>query len=233
MTHVSAFQEEGEGEEEAYEYDSPASAANIFSNYRPITPPDITEQAISFRLKGENDDDLISNEPSSPPRALKQDLVLKQFTDIMLADMRQIQDPLLLMKLRRDVTDLVFKAVEEDAKRSQIENRKELYCQQMLPRMQMSSEPCSSGGSGPSTYMKNSRKQRRANRSQRLPTGGGGGGGGGAGAGGAGAAGEEWRESMCELNSSVAQVKTETESLEEMDIPGFFPAINLEGNHEG
>ena len=95
--------------------------------------------------------------------------------------------------------------------------------QQMLPRMQMSSEPCSSGGSGPSTYMKNSRKQRRANRSQKLPTGGGGGGRGGAGAGGAGAAGEEWRESMCELNSSVAQVKTETESLEEMDIPGFFP----------
>lgn len=56
-------------------------------------------------------------------------MVLKQFTDIMLADMQLIQDPLLLMKLRRDVTDLVFKAVEEDAKRSPTGNRKELFCQ--------------------------------------------------------------------------------------------------------
>ena len=79
-------------------------------------------------MKGENDEDLLSND-LPPPHALRHDMVLQQFTDIMLADMQQIQDPLLLMKLRRDVTDLVFKAVEEDAKRSQIGNRKELYCQ--------------------------------------------------------------------------------------------------------
>ncbi|CAL8326758.1 unnamed protein product [Lota lota] len=216
--------EEGEEEEEgAHEYDSAASASNIFSHYRPLTPPEITEQAISFRLKGESDEDILSND-LPPPRALKHDMVLQQFTDIMLADMQQIQDPLLLMKLRRDITDLVFKAVEEDAKRSQIGNRKELYCQQMLPRFQMSSEPCSSGA-GPSSYMKNSRKQRRASKSQRMPAAGGGG------------TGDEWRASMCELNSATTlqthQVKTETEPLEEMELPVYFSPINLEGNNEG
>jgi len=126
-----AFQEEREEEEEeeAYEYDSAASVPNIFPQYHPLTPPDMAEQAVSFRLKGENDEDLLSNKNTPPHRALLHDVVLKQFTDIMLADMQQIQDPLLLMKLRRDVTDLVFKAVEEDARRSQTGNRKEHYCQ--------------------------------------------------------------------------------------------------------
>ncbi|CAL8383783.1 unnamed protein product [Arctogadus glacialis] len=215
--------EEGEEEEEgAPEYDSAASTSNLFSHYHPLTPPEITEQAISFRLKGENDEDLLSND-LPPPHALRHDMVLQQFTDIMLADMQQIQDPLLLMKLRRDVTDLVFKAVEEDAKRSQIGNRKELYCQ-MLPRFQMSSEPCSSGA-GPSSYIKNSRKQRRASKSRRIPTGGGGG------------TGDEWRASMCELNSAATlqthPVKTETEPLEEMELPVYFSPINLEGTNEG
>lgn len=43
--------------------------------------------------------------------------VLNQFAEVMLADMRHIRDPLVLMKLRRDITDLVFKAVEEDERR--------------------------------------------------------------------------------------------------------------------
>ncbi|KAI3356575.1 hypothetical protein L3Q82_017776, partial [Scortum barcoo] len=43
--------------------------------------------------------------------------VLNQFAEVMLADMRQIKDPIVLMRLRRDVTDLVFKAVEEDMQR--------------------------------------------------------------------------------------------------------------------
>ncbi|KAJ3591887.1 hypothetical protein NHX12_007018 [Muraenolepis orangiensis] len=219
--------EEGEEEDErTYEYDPACSTPNIFSHYRSITPPDLTEQAsLAFRLKGESDEDLLSND--LPPRALRHDVVLKQFTDIMLADMQQIEDPLLLIKLRRDITDLVFKAVEEDAKRSHIGSRKELYCP-MLPHFQMSSEPCSSGG-GPSSYLKTSRKQRRANRSQRMLTGGGGGRGGRGG----GRAGEEWSD----LNSSVTlpthQVKAETESLEEMEIPALFPPINLEGNNKG
>ncbi|KAG7258214.1 hypothetical protein CRUP_014290 [Coryphaenoides rupestris] len=215
LTLRSLEEREEEEEEEAYEYDSAASVPNIFPQYRPLTPPDMAEQAVSFRLKGENDEDLLSNENPPPHRALRHDVVLKQFTDIMLADMQQIQDPLLLMKLRRDVTDLVFKA-------------------QMPSRFQMSSEPCSSTGAL-STYLKTSRKQKRANRNQRMPTVGGGGGGGGGG--GAGAVGEEWRESMSELNSSSSlqthQVKAETESLDEMEIPVYFPPINLEGNNKG
>ncbi|KAL3970214.1 glycine hydroxymethyltransferase [Sarotherodon galilaeus] len=43
--------------------------------------------------------------------------VLNQFAEVMLADMRQVEDPVLLMRLRRDITDLVFKAVEEDVRR--------------------------------------------------------------------------------------------------------------------
>lgn len=43
--------------------------------------------------------------------------ILKQFAEVMLADMRQIHDVMLLMRLRRDITDLVFKAVEEDVRR--------------------------------------------------------------------------------------------------------------------
>lgn len=50
--------------------------------------------------------------------------ILNQFTEVMLADMRQIKDPMLLMRLRRDITDLVFKAVEEDVQRR---------CVQVLP----------------------------------------------------------------------------------------------------
>lgn len=43
--------------------------------------------------------------------------VLNQFAEVMLADMRHIRDPVVLMRLRRDITDLVFKAVEEDEQR--------------------------------------------------------------------------------------------------------------------
>ncbi|XP_042351090.1 uncharacterized protein LOC121949464 [Plectropomus leopardus] len=43
--------------------------------------------------------------------------ILNQFVEVMLADMRQIKDPMVLMRLRRDITDLVFKAVEEDIER--------------------------------------------------------------------------------------------------------------------
>lgn len=43
--------------------------------------------------------------------------ILNQFAEVMLADMRQIRNAVLLMRLRRDITDLVFKAVEEDVRR--------------------------------------------------------------------------------------------------------------------
>lgn len=46
--------------------------------------------------------------------------ILHQFVQVMLSDMQQIKDPLVLMKLRRDITDLVFKAAEEDAGRRRL-----------------------------------------------------------------------------------------------------------------
>ncbi|XP_068428565.1 uncharacterized protein wu:fb74b10 [Clinocottus analis] len=54
--------------------------------------------------------------PADQPQASDHG-ILNQFSEVMLADMRQIKDPMVLMRLRRDVTDLVFKAVEEDAQR--------------------------------------------------------------------------------------------------------------------
>lgn len=53
--------------------------------------------------------------PSPPTRD-----VLSHFAEVMLADMRQIRDPMVLMRLRRDITDLVFKAAEEDARRRRV-----------------------------------------------------------------------------------------------------------------
>lgn len=46
--------------------------------------------------------------------------ILNQFAEVMLADMRQVKDPMVLMRLRRDITDLVFKAVEEDVRRRSV-----------------------------------------------------------------------------------------------------------------
>ncbi|XP_023119680.1 uncharacterized protein LOC111564380 isoform X1 [Amphiprion ocellaris] len=46
--------------------------------------------------------------------------ILNQFMEVMMSDMRQIKDPMVLMRLRRDITDLVFKAVEEDTRRRYI-----------------------------------------------------------------------------------------------------------------
>lgn len=43
--------------------------------------------------------------------------ILNQFMEVMLSDIRQIKDPMVLMRLRRDITDLVFRAVEEDVQR--------------------------------------------------------------------------------------------------------------------
>ncbi|XP_035531930.1 uncharacterized protein LOC118338733 [Morone saxatilis] len=58
-------------------------------------------------------------DPDRPANASKHD-ILSQFAEVMLADMRQIEDPVVLMRLRRDITDLVFKAVEEDLQRRRV-----------------------------------------------------------------------------------------------------------------
>lgn len=57
-----------------------------------------------------------TDQPDHTPNASKRD-ILNQFAEVMLADMRHIKDPVVLMRLRRDITDLVFKAVEEDEQR--------------------------------------------------------------------------------------------------------------------
>ncbi|XP_070694435.1 uncharacterized protein [Pempheris klunzingeri] len=58
-----------------------------------------------------------SEEGSTDAQSAPRHDILHQFTEVMLADMRQIKDPMVLMRLRRDITDLVFKAVEEDGQR--------------------------------------------------------------------------------------------------------------------
>ncbi|XP_029936170.1 uncharacterized protein LOC115379585 [Myripristis murdjan] len=56
----------------------------------------------------------------SPPDKLadgpKED-VLGQFVKVMLSDMHQIKDTMVLMRLRRDITRLVFEAVEHDMRK--------------------------------------------------------------------------------------------------------------------
>lgn len=57
------------------------------------------------------------DEDNQPDKTAPKHDVLNQFAEVMLADMRRVEDPVLLMRLRRDITDLVLKAVEEDMRR--------------------------------------------------------------------------------------------------------------------
>lgn len=91
-----------------------ASPSNNAPLHCPNSQPQVTEVM-----------SLISNEGCSPdqpdhtaaPNTTSKYDILNQFAEVMLADMRQIKDPMVLMRLRRDITDLVFKAVEEDVQR--------------------------------------------------------------------------------------------------------------------
>nr|XP_057938704.1 uncharacterized protein LOC131136151 isoform X2 [Doryrhamphus excisus] len=92
-------------------FTSGASTSNPSScPYTQHNPADAT--SLSFEPHG----DKVSPDVCDPLTAasLSKEHILQQFVNIMLADMQQIKNQMVLMKLRRDITDLVFKAVEED-----------------------------------------------------------------------------------------------------------------------
>ncbi|XP_044221477.1 uncharacterized protein LOC122992020 [Thunnus albacares] len=94
-----------------------ASPSNSAPLHCPNSQPQVTE-VMSLSCDRHNDE----GSPDQPdhtaaPNTTSKYDILSQFAEVMLADMRQIKDPMVLMRLRRDITDLVFKAVEEDVQR--------------------------------------------------------------------------------------------------------------------
>lgn len=90
--------------------DEPQSGASALRC--PNQQPQVTDVMSLSCLHHHND----AGSSNQTANASKHDL-LNQFAEVMLADMRHIKDPMLLMRLRRDITNLVFTAVEEDAQR--------------------------------------------------------------------------------------------------------------------
>ncbi|XP_061782353.1 uncharacterized protein [Nerophis lumbriciformis] len=78
-------------------------------------PIPIDAASLSVDPQGDEGSPDVSNQ--SAAAIVPKEKVLQQFVNIMLADMRQIKNQMVLMKLRRDITDLVFKAMEEDMQR--------------------------------------------------------------------------------------------------------------------
>lgn len=99
------------------------------------------------------------SEEGSPNQPNHRHNTLNQFTEVMLADMRQIKDPMVLMRLRRDITDLVFKAVEEDLQRQCIRVPP-------IPVIEDSTQNCSSP-QGPPSQTNISLRQRFGKRMNR------------------------------------------------------------------
>ncbi|KAM4608824.1 uncharacterized protein ACJ7VT_014733 isoform 2-T2 [Polymixia lowei] len=102
------------GPDPSYEPRSIASTPNSATSCCLPSQPQVTE-VMSLNFNSQKDESL--TDLSAQMAGVPKHDVLNQFTEIMLADMRQIKDPMLLMRLRRDITDLVFKAVEEDEQR--------------------------------------------------------------------------------------------------------------------
>lgn len=101
------------------EQDDSASIPNPDPQPCPIPPPQVSDIR-SLSLPETHRDEAPADQPDRTVKASKHD-VLNQFVEVMLADMRHIKDPMVLMRLRRDITDLVFKAVEEDEQRRGIQ----------------------------------------------------------------------------------------------------------------
>ncbi|XP_037646794.1 uncharacterized protein LOC119500884 isoform X1 [Sebastes umbrosus] len=83
----------------------------------PNPQPQVTE-VMSLSCPRRHNDEGSADQPdqTSAPNTPRHN-ILNQFAEVMLADMHQIKDPMVLMRLRRDITDIVFKAVEEDVQR--------------------------------------------------------------------------------------------------------------------
>ncbi|XP_076603222.1 uncharacterized protein LOC143330478 isoform X2 [Chaetodon auriga] len=97
--------------------DEPQSAST--PNPAPLHCPNPQLQVtdvMSLSCPHHHKDEGSTNQPEQTASTPQLD-VLNHFAEVMLADMRQIKNPVVLMRLRRDITDLVFKAVEEDVQR--------------------------------------------------------------------------------------------------------------------
>ncbi|KAK9538106.1 hypothetical protein VZT92_005662 [Zoarces viviparus] len=95
----------------------PSSGLNSGALHCPNPQPQVTD-VMSLSCPCGRGDEGPADQPdqTAAPHASTHN-ILNQFAEVMLADMRQIKDHMVLMRLRRDITDLVFKAVEEDAQR--------------------------------------------------------------------------------------------------------------------
>ncbi|XP_077436417.1 uncharacterized protein LOC144060602 [Vanacampus margaritifer] len=101
------------GQDPHEEFPSEASTSNP-SSYCANTQSHLAEtMSLSFEPHEKSSPDA----PDQLAANLSNHDVLNQFVNVMLADMRQIKDNMVLIRLRRDITDLVFKAVEEDMHR--------------------------------------------------------------------------------------------------------------------
>nr|XP_046261198.1 uncharacterized protein LOC124067672 isoform X2 [Scatophagus argus] len=93
----------------------PCVASTSAPLHRPHPQPRVTD-VVSLSCPHHHGNEASADQPEQTTNTSEGDL-LNQFAQVMLADMRHIKDPVVLMRLRRDITDLVFKAVEEDQKR--------------------------------------------------------------------------------------------------------------------
>ncbi|XP_053185076.1 uncharacterized protein LOC128368310 [Scomber japonicus] len=96
-----------------------SSPSNPAPQHCPNSQPQVTE-VVSLSCDRHNHDEgspLDQPDHTAAPNPTSKYDILQQFAEVMLVDMRQIKDPIVLMRLRRDITDLVFKAVEEDVQR--------------------------------------------------------------------------------------------------------------------
>ncbi|XP_032385269.1 uncharacterized protein LOC116697851 isoform X2 [Etheostoma spectabile] len=93
-----------------------ASGLNPASLHFPNPPPQVTD-VMSLSCPPRHDKGSTDQPAQTLAPNTSKHNILNQFAEVMLADMHQIKDPMVLMRLRRDITHLVFKAVEEDVQR--------------------------------------------------------------------------------------------------------------------
>ncbi|KAM9850947.1 uncharacterized protein ACBR49_006264 [Aulostomus maculatus] len=113
----SPLEAEATGQDPDEEAQSGASTSHPAPLHAPNPAPQDT--AVMSLSCDHHNEEAAPDHAAAAPHTLRHD-ILNQFAEVMLADMRQISDPLVLMRLRRDITDLVFKAVEEDAQRQRL-----------------------------------------------------------------------------------------------------------------
>lgn len=106
------------GQEPDEDLQSVASPSNPDPQQCPNSQPQVSD-VMSLSCDRQDNDEVPPDQPnhSSAANTASKYNILNQFTEVMLADMRQIKDSIVLMRLRRDITDLVVKAVEEDVHR--------------------------------------------------------------------------------------------------------------------